>query len=249
MILISNNYSVYRHTSPSGKVYIGITKRKPKERWDSGHGYKGNHHFCAAIKKYGWANIKHEILFSHLSEEEACEKEKQLIKEYDSCNPKKGYNVLEGGTSGYNFNHTEETKEKISQASTRLWQSEEHRKKMSEGASGKNNPFYGKHHSEETRQKLLKWHREHPMSEEQKRIQVERLRKAVTGMKRSKESIEKSAKAKWKPILQYTKDGTFVRRWDNAKEVYETLGIQRSCICQCCKGVRQSAGGFVWRYA
>lgn len=26
-------YSVYKHTSPSGKVYIGITKQKPVKRW------------------------------------------------------------------------------------------------------------------------------------------------------------------------------------------------------------------------
>lgn len=26
------NYTVYRHISPSGKVYVGITKRKPVER-------------------------------------------------------------------------------------------------------------------------------------------------------------------------------------------------------------------------
>lgn len=25
-----NNYCVYKHTSPSGKVYVGITKLKPK---------------------------------------------------------------------------------------------------------------------------------------------------------------------------------------------------------------------------
>ena len=28
-------FCVYKHTTPSGKVYIGITSRKPKERWDS----------------------------------------------------------------------------------------------------------------------------------------------------------------------------------------------------------------------
>lgn len=31
-----NNYCVYKHTSPSGKVYVGITKLKPKYRWNNG---------------------------------------------------------------------------------------------------------------------------------------------------------------------------------------------------------------------
>lgn len=44
-----NNYTVYRHTSPSGKVYIGITKQKPHKRWNSGQPL-----FERAILKYGW---------------------------------------------------------------------------------------------------------------------------------------------------------------------------------------------------
>lgn len=243
-----NYYAVYKLTDPSGKVYIGMTRRKPKERWDSGWGYKGNHRFSEAIEKYGWANIKKEVIEEHLTEEDASNLEKSLIKEYDACNPQKGYNTLEGGKSGYHFKHTEEAKEKISEASVRLWQSEEHRRKMSEGASGKNNPFYGRHHTEETRQKILKWHREHPMSEEQKQIQVERLRKANTGTKRSRESVEKAAKAKWKPVAQFTKDGEFVRQWDSAKEACEALGIHKSTLCQCCRGIKKSAGGYVWEY-
>lgn len=34
-----NNYCVYKHTSPSGKVYVGITELKPKYRWNNGKGY------------------------------------------------------------------------------------------------------------------------------------------------------------------------------------------------------------------
>ena len=52
-------YTVYKHTSPSGKVYIGVTSLRPKERWSGGAGYVKNKHFYRAIKKYGWENIKH----------------------------------------------------------------------------------------------------------------------------------------------------------------------------------------------
>ena len=34
-------YSVYKHTFPNGKVYIGITKQNPLKRWRNGTGYKG----------------------------------------------------------------------------------------------------------------------------------------------------------------------------------------------------------------
>ena len=36
-----NNYIVYKHTAPNGKVYIGITGFDPEYRWlNNGRGYK-----------------------------------------------------------------------------------------------------------------------------------------------------------------------------------------------------------------
>ena len=51
--LSSNTYCVYKHTSPSNKVYIGITKRNPLTRWNAGFGYKTQVYFWRAIVKYG----------------------------------------------------------------------------------------------------------------------------------------------------------------------------------------------------
>ena len=51
------------------------------------------------------------------------------------------------------------------------------------------------------------------------------------------------------PILQLTKDGTFVKEWPSAYEAERQLGIAQSSICNCLKGRYKSAGGFVWRYA
>ena len=76
-------YTVYKHTSPSGKVYIGITCRKPEYRWNHGRGYKEIDQplFYRAIKKYGWDNITHEILYSGLQEKDAKNLEISLIKQ------------------------------------------------------------------------------------------------------------------------------------------------------------------------
>ena len=76
----NNTYCVYMHTTPSGKKYVGISKNNAVKRWDCGRGYQGNTHFFNAIMKYGWINIKHEILYKNLSEQEAKEKEIELIK-------------------------------------------------------------------------------------------------------------------------------------------------------------------------
>lgn len=50
------------------------------------------------------------------------------------------------------------------------------------------------------------------------------------------------------PILQFTKDGTFVREWPSACEAYRQLGIHPQHICGCLKGKRKSAGGYIWKY-
>ena len=53
-------------------------------------------YFTNAIKKYGWANIEHKILYTNLSKEEAEQKEIELIKEYKSNKREYGYNLTEG---------------------------------------------------------------------------------------------------------------------------------------------------------
>ena len=51
-----------------------------------------------------------------------------------------------------------------------------------------------------------------------------------------------------KPILQYTKDGEFIKEWISGAEASRVLGINNGHIVSCCKGKRNYAGGFVWTY-
>lgn len=135
------NYIVYKHITPNNKVYIGITGQNINRRWQNGLGYKGQL-FFKAILKYGWDNIKHEILYTNLSKKEAEQKEIELITKYKSNNKKYGYNIDNGGNTigkmseetrikirnakiGLQF--TEEIREKHRQAQQKLWQSEEYR--------------------------------------------------------------------------------------------------------------------------
>ena len=106
------------HIFPNNKKYIGITKQKPEKRWKYGDGYRTQHLFYRAIKKYGWSNIEHKILFSKLSKEEAEQKEIELIKKFKTNNSNFGYNIDNGGNTIGTF-------------------SEEHRKKISKALKGK----------------------------------------------------------------------------------------------------------------
>ena len=73
------SWCVYRHTFPDGKRYIGITRQKPEDRWLDGMGYSAQPKVFAAIVKFGWKNIKHEVLEDGLNEAEARKIEAQEI--------------------------------------------------------------------------------------------------------------------------------------------------------------------------
>jgi len=89
---------IYKHTNKiNGKSYIGQTCQSPEERWRDGEGYKHSPKFYHAIQKYGWNNFEHSILVDNIQTRElADEKEKELIKYYDTIN--NGYNIHQGGT-------------------------------------------------------------------------------------------------------------------------------------------------------
>lgn len=92
------NYIIYKHTNKiNGKVYIGQTKQKPEYRWNYGYGYKNCPLFYNAIKKYGWDNFQHTILFIGLNKKQANDIEKSLIEAYKANNDDYGYNLAEGG--------------------------------------------------------------------------------------------------------------------------------------------------------
>lgn len=54
---------------------------------------------------------------------------------------------------------------------------------------------------------------------------------------------------KKREILQYDIDNKFIRKWNSIMQVERELNIKNNNIVSCCKGKRQSAGGFIWRYA
>lgn len=135
---MDETYTVYKHTTPSNKVYIGITSKDVKIRWNKGLGYKNNTHFWNAICKYGWTNIQHDIVAENLTKSEACELEIKLIAEYDSTNPDKGYNHSAGGeckTNGVIV--SKDTRKKISERLTGRTLSNITKQKLREANIGK----------------------------------------------------------------------------------------------------------------
>lgn len=104
---------IYKATSPSGKVYIGMTNnlkyRKKKHLIDSKKRAGKFHH---AINKYGFDSFKWEILHACKERSEACKLEQAEIKNYDSF--QNGYNMTIGGDGVSGLPVNPETRRKIS---------------------------------------------------------------------------------------------------------------------------------------
>ena len=99
-----NDYTVYMHVFPNNKKYIGITRQEPKKRYRGGS-YYYTQVVGKAIKKYGWANIEHKIIYTNLTKEEAEKYEQELIKKHKTIQKEYGYNISIGGNVGQRNNY------------------------------------------------------------------------------------------------------------------------------------------------
>ena len=110
-----------------------------------------------AIKKYGADNFTYQIITELPADWKVIgEHEKYWVKFYNTFKDKQHYNLDEGGRGRSDYTHSNETKMKISKA-------KKGKPNPTKGISrpdmaGENNPFYGKHHTEETKIKMSENH-------------------------------------------------------------------------------------------
>lgn len=101
-----SNYKVYVHiNNVNGKMYVGQTCQKTlKNRFGTdGNQYKKCPIFWNAIKKYGFENFNHILLFDNLTKDMADIIEKEIIKKYNTTNRKFGYNLNAGGQNDFSY--------------------------------------------------------------------------------------------------------------------------------------------------
>ena len=225
-------YCVYKHTSPNGKCYIGITSMNPPEkRWKNGRGYRLHQYFYNAIQKYGWDNFKHEILFEGLTKKEAEQKEVELIALFKSAESKYGYNISLGGNSV--GKHSEETKRKLSVAATGRRHTEEEIRRQSEKQKG---------HivSEETKRKISEAQKgKHKNFTEDG---LKRLSNFNKGRPCAQKALEKTRKS-----VICIETGII---YESLQDVENKTHINRKNVGKVCNGgkYRQTAGGYHWMF-
>ena len=240
-------YLVYKHTSPSGKVYIGITKQTAHGRWKNGLGYTSSPHFWSAIQKYGWDNFQHEIVQDHLTEDEACELEQMLIAKCNATNREYGYNQKTGGEKGSCLNA--DARLKLSASCKRFYDAHP---EVCKHLSEKNR---GYKHTEEAKAKMREaaksrhyvltdeWKSKIGRANQKKILEDKNLYEDTC--ERCRKNGEKAAKS----VVQLDLDGNFVALYQSGKEAGRTTGIRDGNIVNCCKGRQKSSGGYIWQYA
>lgn len=218
-------YTVYCHINKiNGKMYFGITGRRPEERWGAnGNNYKSTPHFFSAIQKYGWNNFEHIILFENLTREVACEIEKMCIKIYNTQDKEFGYNILEGG-------QVEELPEEV-------------RRKMSMSMMGNQN---GKGHpcSEEKKEKIRQSQKGRKFSEEHKQKLSEAAKNRHTPC--SEEKKKKLSENYPNQRKVYCVETDIVYR--SVQECARALGLYATNVSKVCRGIHKTTGGYHFKF-
>lgn len=247
-----NKYSVYKHTSPSGKVYVGITRTSLRKRWNNGKGYTNGSQplFKKAILKYGWDSFIHEVVLSNISKSEAIYTEKYLIRWYKSHNM--SYNITDGGETTSIKAHMK----------------------------GTNNPMYGKHEtnpmygirgsSNPNAIKVYQYTRDGifikewgSIIEASKFLNISQNGISYCCKKKIpasgnfiwryfyKENLGETAPAHIKCVYQYDINGKLVNQFSKIRDAIKFLGVPKNkagTISSCCNGKYKSGFGYFWSF-
>ncbi len=255
------NFTVYVHTFPNGKKYVGITNQTVGSRWRTGgKGYKGQELIWNAIVKYGWENIEHEIIIENVNQEIAEIIEIGLIAKYRSDEREYGYNVESGG-NWHKFVLTEEQRERQRQKARENLARNRYPKSLTEN---------------EVIEKLKTirpdWEYISGYNGYRGRINIRckncgieknisadfcldksagRIRCNCTKIqyhKISELNRQRLNEAVCKRVAQFTKDGEFINEYNSIKEASERTGVNLCGIGAVANGKRKSAGKYIWRF-
>lgn len=173
-------------------------------------------------------------MFENLSEHEAKELEIRLIKDNKSDNKLYGYNLTKGGDGTVGFKMPKKSVEKSNRARykkvyqydssgsfVKEWNSIiEASKELNISNGGISSCCLGK----EKRAGGFIWSHE------------------------KLDSVKPVKDSRGQYIYQYSLDGLYIKRWNNAGEISRALNCYDTNITGCCNGTLQYAYGYIWSY-
>ena len=225
------NLEVYKITNKqNGKIYIGITSQGVAARWSkhcSDARRDSTFLLSKAIRKYGQENFQVELietLDSGCDYDYLKEREIYWIKEYDSYNKDKGYNLTLGGQGTVGRFASDETKNKIRQKALGRVRSIDSRNKQS--ISIKENNIFD--HNE--------------MS---KRAVLGNIKRWSDPSNKIKQSVNNPRN---KVIVQCSLNNKHIKEFYSVCEAARSINKQHGNIASCARGKLKSAYGFIWKY-
>lgn len=190
---------IYKITSLKERIYVGQSEdiERRKREYSKLDNCDGQIKLYRSLKKYGWENHKFEII--HLcKEDELNDLEMYYIKLFDSFNTPHGLNLTEGGGGMSGYKQSEETKQKKSKSlKGRTWKDLHGIEKAKEMKKDLRESKLGKHHKEETLEKMKQSHLGKMLGKDNPRYGVEvldstieKLKKANTGKNNPRYGVE-----------------------------------------------------------
>jgi group I intron endonuclease len=125
---------------------------------------------------------------------------------------------------------------------------------------GADNHFYGKTHTEETRQRISEATKGRflgiKLSEETKRKMSECKKGDKHPLKnnpdfrlRAIQHIQSLIQSNKKSVMQFTDEDIFIQEFESVKAAAESINVTPSSVTICLKGRSKTAGGFKWKYS
>jgi group I intron endonuclease len=103
----------------------------------------------------------------------------------------------------------------------------------------------GKHHPQTIiKMRNTKLNKKQPWSVPQATL----MGKANKGKIRTEEFKNNIRLNNSKPVLQYDKQGNFIKKWECGFDAARFLGKQNSAISECCYGKRKTAYNYIWKF-
>lgn len=233
-----NKIGIYLITNNvNGKKYIGQSRNLIK-RWNQHktESRKDNPKMIVdkAIKKYGIDNFSFEILFE-CPLDMLDDWETDMIRLYDSVRPR-GYNCVDKcrGVS----------EKEIEKLSNRM--KENNPMKDPDVVDKVRNKLKGTHHNRVTEYQIEVTKKRMKENNPMKNPEViKKVSMKMTGKKLDKERVIRNSK--YTNILQFSKDGKFIKKWDLVSDIEKELHIDYCCIYAVLNGKQKTAGGYIWR--
>lgn len=233
------NWTIYKITSPTGRLYIGVTSNyKNRIRTYHGGWKQSQPLIMRSLSKYGATNHSFEIVDTFMSDlAYALGKEMFFIRSYMSNRHKwpeqNGMNLTDGGQGTLGWKMSEKQKKQNSDRVKGFKHTEEAKKKISEASKGNK---HGIGH---------KW-------TEEKRVSMIGLMKGNKYGKgpneNNKIALRESAKKRRKPVNQYDLYGNLVAKYNSVQDAAIGSKVSISAIKAILCGQYNKMKGFTFKY-